>query len=345
MVQTLKPSDKPIRKEFCVDFQAKLEENGFANRLVFTDEATFHLCGKVNRHNLRFWGTENPHRTIEHQRYSPKMNVFCAKTNRINQVNGIGCADSGATHSIPGEGLCKIIQKQGMKFIKESFSMAFADRHSSNAQVLTAQLIVKIKNRVVRTKFITLPESKVCYSNSLSIRNLRQELETYPHKVFTTSIQIRCLKSRTKIYKMLDKLQACFSFLSFVACAGNFSCCFALLSQIILYSFSDSALTYQADTVMNSIIVTVPLIMMFWIPETIPMELEKLNKIIRWKYEMRASSGMVCENLSVEKLLLEEKIFVVSGCNLISFRKCHILSVFGTALTYGLLILSFEVRN
>ncbi|GBN64714.1 hypothetical protein AVEN_254642-1 [Araneus ventricosus] len=195
------------------------------------------------------------------------------------------------------------------------------------------------------SNFVILMFCAVCYSNSLSIRNLCQELEIYPPKAFTTSIQIRCLKSRRKIHKMLDKLQACFSFLSFVACAGNFSCCFALLSQIILYSFSDSALAYQADTVMNSIIVTAPLIMMFWIPETIPMELEKLNKIIRWKYEMRASSGMVCENPSVEKLLLEEKIFVVSGCNLISFRKCHILSVFGTALTYGLLILSFEVRN
>ncbi|GBM22420.1 hypothetical protein AVEN_221491-1 [Araneus ventricosus] len=82
MVQALKPSDKSMRKEFCVDFQAKLEEDGFANRFEFTDEATFHLCGKVNRHNLRFGGTESPHRTIEYQRDSPKVNVFCAITNR-----------------------------------------------------------------------------------------------------------------------------------------------------------------------------------------------------------------------------------------------------------------------
>ncbi|GBN72867.1 hypothetical protein AVEN_113103-1 [Araneus ventricosus] len=61
MVQTLKPSDKPIRKEFCVDFQAKLEENGFANRLVFTDESTFHLCGKVNRHAILGHGKSTSH--------------------------------------------------------------------------------------------------------------------------------------------------------------------------------------------------------------------------------------------------------------------------------------------
>ncbi|GFY62968.1 uncharacterized protein TNIN_309541 [Trichonephila inaurata madagascariensis] len=70
MVQALKPTDKSLRKNFCVKFQEKLDVNGFENTLVFTDEATFHLCGKVNRHNLRFWGTENVHVTLEHQRDS-----------------------------------------------------------------------------------------------------------------------------------------------------------------------------------------------------------------------------------------------------------------------------------
>nr|CAH7733329.1 unnamed protein product [Callosobruchus chinensis] len=59
--------------------QRRLEENGFANRLVFSDEATFHLCRKVNRHNLSLWG---PHVALEHVRDSPKIKVFCAITNR-----------------------------------------------------------------------------------------------------------------------------------------------------------------------------------------------------------------------------------------------------------------------
>ena len=32
----------------------------------------------VNRHNVRIWGRENPHATIEYVRDSPKVNVFCA---------------------------------------------------------------------------------------------------------------------------------------------------------------------------------------------------------------------------------------------------------------------------
>ncbi|GFT11706.1 DUF4817 domain-containing protein [Trichonephila clavipes] len=68
-----KPTDKQLRKNFCVKFQETLDVNGFENTLVFTDEATFHLCCKVNRHNLRFWGTENVYVTLELQHDSPKQ--------------------------------------------------------------------------------------------------------------------------------------------------------------------------------------------------------------------------------------------------------------------------------
>ncbi|GFS87990.1 DUF4817 domain-containing protein [Trichonephila clavipes] len=43
MIQALKPTDKPLRKNFCVEFQENLDVIGFENTLVFTDEATFHL--------------------------------------------------------------------------------------------------------------------------------------------------------------------------------------------------------------------------------------------------------------------------------------------------------------
>ncbi|GBN87611.1 hypothetical protein AVEN_135866-1 [Araneus ventricosus] len=49
-----------------------------AGTLIFSDETTFHLSGKVNRHNVRVWGAEFPHVTVELERDSPKVNVFCA---------------------------------------------------------------------------------------------------------------------------------------------------------------------------------------------------------------------------------------------------------------------------
>ena len=86
LVQAITADDKQKRKQFCVDMQEKLEEDEFNERLVFSDEATFHTNGKVNRHNVRIWGEENPHTTIENERDSPKANAFCAISK--NHVHG-----------------------------------------------------------------------------------------------------------------------------------------------------------------------------------------------------------------------------------------------------------------
>ena len=55
-----------------------LEEDEFDGHLVFSDEATFHVAGKVNKHNTCILGTEHPHAIQEHVQDSPKVNVFCA---------------------------------------------------------------------------------------------------------------------------------------------------------------------------------------------------------------------------------------------------------------------------
>ncbi|PSN53566.1 hypothetical protein C0J52_09183 [Blattella germanica] len=70
LVQKLQPQDKVTRSEFCT------------NRIIFSDEATFNLHGRVNRHNVRIWGSENPRATLEIERDSPKLNVFCAISER-----------------------------------------------------------------------------------------------------------------------------------------------------------------------------------------------------------------------------------------------------------------------
>jgi len=48
-------------------------------RLIFSDEATIHTNGRVNRHSVRIRGKQNLHTTpLKHSRDSLKVNVFCA---------------------------------------------------------------------------------------------------------------------------------------------------------------------------------------------------------------------------------------------------------------------------
>lgn len=85
LLQALEPNDKPRRKEFAVNMLERIsEDETFLRRVCFSDEATFHVSGKLNKHNVRIWGSEHPHVTREIVRNSLKVNVWCGiMCNRI----------------------------------------------------------------------------------------------------------------------------------------------------------------------------------------------------------------------------------------------------------------------
>lgn len=81
IVQALTARQKKVRVA-CCEILAEMSrmQPGIVSQMIFSDEATFHTSGHVNRHNTIFWGTENPRIVREHERASPKVNVWCAVT-------------------------------------------------------------------------------------------------------------------------------------------------------------------------------------------------------------------------------------------------------------------------
>lgn len=57
-------------------------DNNFSNRF-FSDEATFHESGKVNRYNVRIWRPENLNFTRSILKIMEKENVWCALENHF----------------------------------------------------------------------------------------------------------------------------------------------------------------------------------------------------------------------------------------------------------------------
>jgi hypothetical protein len=77
LLQHATAQDKEVCYIFFSDFLPRIDENElFTAKIAFSDDATFHLSGNVNQHNLRIWGRNNPHKVTEHKRQS-KANVFC----------------------------------------------------------------------------------------------------------------------------------------------------------------------------------------------------------------------------------------------------------------------------
>jgi hypothetical protein len=79
MVQKLSDRDQRRRLDFCLQLQDLMSSDDHClEKVHFSDKATIHVSRAINRRNVRIWGSENPHAYVEHQRYSPKVNMFCA---------------------------------------------------------------------------------------------------------------------------------------------------------------------------------------------------------------------------------------------------------------------------
>lgn len=82
-VHGLQPGDTGRRLDACLILGEMLEmEADLHTRLVFSDEAGFHVSGFVNSSTCRIWGYENPHARYEFFRDDPKINVWCGLTSQ-----------------------------------------------------------------------------------------------------------------------------------------------------------------------------------------------------------------------------------------------------------------------
>lgn len=65
---------------------ATLNRHQLVKPILFSNEATFHVAGKLNRHNVRIWRSENPHLYPEHTRGSEKLHFWCAVSCRKRNI-------------------------------------------------------------------------------------------------------------------------------------------------------------------------------------------------------------------------------------------------------------------
>ena len=87
MVQQLSGENHRHWLDFYLQLQDLTSSNDhFLEKAQFSVEVTFHIRSAVNRHNVRIWGSENPHAYVEYQRDSRKSksvrSIFLCRRNR-----------------------------------------------------------------------------------------------------------------------------------------------------------------------------------------------------------------------------------------------------------------------
>lgn len=79
LTQQLQPNDHGQRRNFTNWILEQLQtDHEFHKKIIFSDEAHFHLNGVVNKQNSRIWGDENPHAIQELPLHPQKVTVWCA---------------------------------------------------------------------------------------------------------------------------------------------------------------------------------------------------------------------------------------------------------------------------
>ncbi|KAJ8897292.1 hypothetical protein PR048_002638 [Dryococelus australis] len=73
----LEEEDYAGRVAMCAGFLEAVENENLLDNLLCADEATFHACGLVNRHNCRIWADNNP------RSYTPKVDVRLGRTKNL----------------------------------------------------------------------------------------------------------------------------------------------------------------------------------------------------------------------------------------------------------------------
>lgn len=79
---------------------------------------------------------------------------------KINGINGIVCADTGASHTIAGETLYHLLIERGVEFEKIRMNVTLADGLQKETEVHTAQVEIEIEGRSFKINLFALPTAK-----------------------------------------------------------------------------------------------------------------------------------------------------------------------------------------
>jgi len=79
LVQSLNEDDYDRRLQFCEEMLMFMRNNPqLIDRIIWSDEATFHVDGVINRHNSVYYAKENPHQIVTKGVASPGLCIWAA---------------------------------------------------------------------------------------------------------------------------------------------------------------------------------------------------------------------------------------------------------------------------
>ncbi|GFU33344.1 uncharacterized protein NPIL_173911 [Nephila pilipes] len=223
---------------------------------------------------------------------------------------------------------------------KRSTSIFYA--YSYELKSVTAQIVVicikTFSPFVIHTTFpiiIAFLFCNLCLRCSSSYNCLTRKILRYSSEEFGPEEQIAILKQKGKFDDILDNIQDIFSLPSFLVITSNLlSCCNVMginLNDINSDRRVISVLFYGIPNLLS-------LIAILWTAGGLLVEQHKLKEAF---YKTVHSRFLIVHSLEEPQCIreiLDKPDLVLNGCNILFYTRSSILAVFGTLLTYTLLV-------
>ena len=105
-------------KSWSIDFKQTL--------LVFSDECNFYLNGTINKHNIHFWATENPHWRLECKTHNTRYLTVWAAIG-WNGLIGLDISETTMT----GDRYCEVLNEYVVPYFRRNPAMHYQQNGAS----------------------------------------------------------------------------------------------------------------------------------------------------------------------------------------------------------------------
>ncbi|GFT09900.1 uncharacterized protein NPIL_313161 [Nephila pilipes] len=190
------------------------------------------------------------------------------------------------------------------------------------------------------TDLVTLLHSTLCLSCYKLITKLTEEVLIIPPEAFGPSKQMDILKRKTRIDNLLEDIQSIFSLPSFFIIAANFSACGTVIGRFMYYDLENFRGRAITDSMILGINAFVCLICILWIAGGLPVHVQKLKEAFYKKAHLRLLILNSTKEPHLKRELIEKPEFIFTACDILSLKRSAILAIFGTLLTYTVLVIN-----
>ncbi|GFQ78485.1 uncharacterized protein TNCT_615951 [Trichonephila clavata] len=216
------------------------------------------------------------------------------------------------------------------------------DNFWAKTAIVSTRIFISFSIYPTYTSTLALFYVYVCLCCITYLKSLSKRMAECPCKSFDLSFQRDILKKKAKIFDLLLRIQDIFSLPAFFIIVANIMICSSIAGWHMMKSWSDSDYLWKIESIyfgINAFLCTVSIIC---VAGSVPIELDRFKETFHQKSHQRLIFFCNWEELLLKLDLFNEPNLVLSGWQVISFRKSTILTLIGTLLTYTLFIMNIN---